>query len=428
MVWTFSASHAESLMAPVSPGGRSLIDRIEEQTGVSIDVELMTPNTLDLRLMTLLRAGDHRETLPDVVHLEILSAAKYLEPDGGGIGLLPLDDHLARSGLLERLMPSRLASWSRGGRVYGIPLGVHPVTLTWRRDLFEAAGLDPAACRSWDELADVLRRYCAYWEAHGRPGVRALELSRTRSDHITLMLQQRGVALVDDEGRPNLRDPHIAPTVAFHAELLAGDTPVAIPTSEGHGRFAGDLVRGDVAMIWTPDWRIEPLESAAPELAGKLAMMPLPPFEPGDARTAPWGGSMLAIPRGVADPDAAFALAERLAASDDALAARRRDAYVVPALRNPMMYVRGAGTSPLYGEQPIRRLYAELAAEAGPERVTPLSLAAAAHLAAIVSRSAEARQSGLRGEALEAQINHWLADAQADLLRRARFASGGARQ
>lgn len=422
VVWTFAAEHVQMLMSPGSADGRSVIEHFQKRTGRSVSIELMPPRSLDLRLMSMLQSeqAPHSDALPDVVQLESLSAAKFLDGAADEIALLPLEGRMARDGLFEHVLPSRLVAWSRHGHVYGVPFDVHPVTLAYRRDLFEAAGLDPAACTTWEELANVLERYCDYWSEHGEPGRRALELARTRSDHLTLMLQQRGIDLVDERGTPSLADPRIAPLIGFCADLLAGERPVAMPTSEGHGRYASELARGEVAMIWTPDWRIAQLEAAAPELAGKLAMMPLPRFEASDARTAVWGGAMLAIPRDAPDSEASWELLKHLAFSDESLAARSAT-YVLPAYLDALDDPANDTPIAFWGGQPIRRLYAQLAREAPAQRLTPLDIAVSAHLASILSRACDGREQGMTGMALQGELARWLAEAQHDLERRADF-------
>jgi hypothetical protein len=202
------------------------------------------------------------------------------------------------------------------------------------------------------------------------------------------------------------------PVIAFYAELLAGERPVAMATSEGHGRWVRDLVRGDVAMIWTPGWRLAHLEAAVPELAGKLAMMPLPRFQPSDARTAVWGSAMLGIPRDTVDVQASWELLAHLAFAGD------------PSLPQFPGEQRHPFLGELYAGAPVSGLYATLAAEARVEPVTPLGIAAAAHLAAMITRAADAREAGVAGSELEAMAQAWLEAAQRDLERRAEFAAG----
>ena len=46
------------------------------------------------------------------------------------------------SSRMAAFVSSRLAPWSKGGHLFGLPLDVHPVSITYRRDLYEQAGVD----------------------------------------------------------------------------------------------------------------------------------------------------------------------------------------------------------------------------------------------------------------------------------------------
>ena len=130
-VWTFSPERAEALRRAVE--GRSRLPA--RGLGSRLSVEAMPARALDLRLMTLLRSWSHADQLPDVVELEVLSAAKFLDDPPQVLGLLPLEGYLARSHALAQALPAaRLDAWRRHGHLYGLPAEVHPTTLTYRRD------------------------------------------------------------------------------------------------------------------------------------------------------------------------------------------------------------------------------------------------------------------------------------------------------
>lgn len=424
-LWTFSAAHAAALRQAGPSGEPSVIERFQQRFGKRVNVELMTPRSLDLRLTTLLRSGSTTSRVPDVVEVESMSAAKFLDAPADEIVLTALDERLEHGGVGNRVLASRLDTWRRGGRLYGMPMDVHPVALAYRRDLFDEAGVDPSGARTWSDLKTALQRYVAYWHGRGVLNVRPLELSRSRSDHLTLMLQQRGVGLIDAQGGPELTDPLLGDTILFYASLVAGKSPVATATSDGYGRWAREFAAGDVAMVWMPDWRLGPLMRSAPQLAGRVALMPLPTFDDGDAPTAVWGGTMLAIPKGTRDPMAAWALLEFVGVSEEALAARRRTSHILPPL--PAMWNRendregDLDSSGYFRGQSINASFAQLAQYAKPERITPLKLAIWAHLAAIVSRAVGFLENGGDADALARELPSWLAAAEEDLRRRAAF-------
>ncbi|MEM6314551.1 MAG: extracellular solute-binding protein [Planctomycetota bacterium] len=330
VVWAFAPTHADTY----------------RDLDVA-DVRLMQTRAIDLRLMT----AASPELLPDVVEIEVNHVDKHIAAGR----LLPLDGLLERAGLADEFAPRTLSAWSRDGVLYGIPQDVHPVTLTYRRDLFEAAGIDLEEPRTWDELAAALRTYTA---ATGKP---ALELPTASASHLRLMLLQRGVDVTND-------GPLVDDTIAFYAGLIRDG--VATDASAGPVGWVQDLERGDLAAFLTPDWRIAYLETDA--LRGKLAMRALPVFNAGDARTSVWGGTMLGIPADHPDPDAAWALLEALLLTDAAHDARFRHTRIVPADATGQAHPAITRANPYFGGQRIGLLYAELADEvpdraAGPD-------------------------------------------------------------
>lgn len=411
VIWTFAQTHADALTSPDAAGVTPL-EAYEQATGTSAAVQQVEPRAMSLRLFGLL-AAERSEDLPDVVQLESATAARFLARPAGTIGLLPLDSYLDRDDLRKRFLPQRLAAWQRNGVTYGLPMDVHPVALAYRVDLWTEAGLDPTTARTWPQFAAICREYADYWQAHGHPERAALELARTRSDHLTLMLQQQRL---DFSG--NLSDPRVAETVWFAANLLADGA--ARPTSEGHGRWARDFAAGDVGVLWMPDWRVAHLERAAPELAGKVGLMPLPTFSEADAPTATWGGTMLAIPATVPDPEAAWRLATFVATSDAVLAGRRRVTTVLPAL--PDRWERTDATDD-YFVTPSRRIFAALAAEIPAFHLSPLTLAASGHLALALAATCDDLEAGVDPETARQNLVDRLETAQRDLDRRADFAA-----
>ena len=212
-------------------------------------------------------------------------------------------------------------------------------------------------------MLGVLR---AYRDRHGRP---ALELPASGASHLVMLLQQRGLQPTDAD-RP-------AAVAVFETYAALLDEGLAGPASAGPVGWVNDLADGRAAVTFTPDWRVKYLD-ARPDLAGRLRMIPLPVFAPGEARTAVWGGTALAIPATAADPDAAWALLDRLAFSGAARSSRAEHTHILPA--DAEAWADFDRPHPLFGGQSVGALYADLADEVPRRVVTPATPAAAAAL------------------------------------------------
>lgn len=412
-VWVFDASHA-GCYRDAGPGGQNLLGLHEKQTRKRVNVSLIPARALDARLISLFQAQRTGHDLPDVVEIEIASTGKFLRGPVGSIPLLPLNNYLRESGLDRRLVANRLATYTKDGVIFGVPADVHPVTITYRRDLFAQAGVDLASAQTWDEFQNKCLAFEAYWREAGDARRRAMELSRSGAGDLMILLLQRGVNLVDADGRLHLADRRVAATMAFYAQMLAGPRAMATPAAAGNLLWARDLAEGRLCAAMTPDWRVRYLKEMAPELAGKVAMMPLPRFEPGDSPTSTWGGTMLAIPRHVTDPDASWRLLEFLLASPDGLAARREHTDILPPLRDALERQRLTAGDAFFGQQPVAALYAELAAYVPANTMQAQTPLASQALAGVLSRAIDLVEAG-QTEGLEDACLQMLVPAQMEL-------------
>jgi arabinosaccharide transport system substrate-binding protein len=98
------------------------------------------------------------------------------------VGFLPLNGYLERSGRLAEILPSRLATWSKDGIIFGIPHDVHPVTITYREDLFREAGIDLASALTWTQFQDKCLAFQRYWAGRGMRYRHAMELHEGNAD------------------------------------------------------------------------------------------------------------------------------------------------------------------------------------------------------------------------------------------------------
>jgi arabinosaccharide transport system substrate-binding protein len=408
VVWVFADDNARTYREPSPDGGPSLIEQFQRQTGKSVQVDLISQRALDVRLISLFMSSANAAESPDLVEIDISSIGKYFRPPVDEVGLLPLNDFLNESAAKDELVQSRLATWSKHGVIFGIPRDVHPVTITYRKDLFDQAGVDLESPLTWSEFQDACLRFQAYWSVHGFPDRRAMELYSTQSEELLLMLLQRHVNLVDARDRIHLADPKVAQTVAFYAQLVAGPRKIAADTIPNYAFAYRDLADGSVCAMITPDWRSGYIKQYAPELAGKLRMRALPIFDPGDSPTSTWGGTMMGIPRSAKDPRAAWKLLEFLCFSPEAVAERNRFSSILPPLKDHWSDAIYQADDPFFGNQPVEQLYVSLARQIPIRYVTPFSLTAQAGLTFVLSRAVAYVKRYDNGDGLPEKCQQWL--------------------
>ncbi len=334
-LWVFADSHARTY--------RSVKDRFEQETAKSVAVDDVG-DSINIRLASLFMAGRTGPALPDAAEIEIGNIGRFFRPPVSDIGFVPLNHYLETSGIrvirtpadpgqsgwnarctsdgkiytfdaghwqpnptrarpdawIDRIIPARFAPWSKDGVIFGVPHDVHPVSLTYREDLFREAGIDLSTAKTWTQFQSDCEAFQNFWRAHGVARRHALELSASASDDLVIMLLQRHLNVVDDRGQIHLADEKVVKTIAFYAQLIAGPHSIGAQTDANTGIWISELERGDIGVFWTPDWRVELMRryGHGDALRGKLRMMALPRFDSEDAPTSTWGGTMIGIPRG----------------------------------------------------------------------------------------------------------------------------------
>jgi arabinosaccharide transport system substrate-binding protein len=418
LVWVFAEIHQKTYAGDGKPSTRpTLVEQFRQRTGKTVGIEMVATRSEDVRLVSMFMS-DSKE-VPDVVELEISSVAKYFRPPTNDIGLLPLNDLLEKSGWMDKIVKARLAPWSKNGVIFGVPHDVHPVTLVYRADLFEQAGIDLPSMKTWPQFRRACLDFQKYWAARGVKNRHAMELMSSSSDHLIPMLLQRHLNPIDGNGKIELGEEKFVETVAFYAECIAGPTNIASQSPAAAGGLARDLIEGNICVFVTPDWRVDYIKEYAPGLAGKMRMMPMPIFEPGDARTATWGGTMMGIPRNCKDPQSAWKLIEFLYLSKEGLAARRQYSSILPpviTLWDDPVYQRG---DPYFGGQQTDLLYIEMAKELPARYITPATAIANGYLSKVIVDAANfVRDHPGEHDALVARCRTWLTGIAGDLRRR----------
>jgi ABC-type glycerol-3-phosphate transport system substrate-binding protein len=417
LMWVFDEQHRRIFEGNASSGGASLIDRFEKETGKTVGIELVSTRAEDIRLVSMFMS-DSRD-VPDLVEIEIGSVVKYFRPPVRDVGLLPLNGFLKQSGWMDQIVKARFAPWSKDGVIFGVPYDVHPVALVYRQDLFEEAGIDLSAMKTWPAFRSACVAFQEYWKAHGASNRHAMELQKSSADHLLPMLLQRHLNPINGEGKIEITQEKFVKTVAFYIECVAGPMNIATQPPSAAGALRSDLLNGNICVLMTPDYRVDQLKELAPELAGKLHMMPMPVFEPGDAPTATWGGTMIGIPRNAKDPQAAWKLIELLYLSKQGAEARQHYTSILPPVMsqwNDPAYQRG---DPYFSGQKIDRLYIELARKLPSRYVSPATSLASGYLSRVILQGCDFVQDHPGDHAaLVARCRAMLVDIRDDLQRR----------
>jgi len=353
-LWTFAKPHADAYL-------KMLPDFERKHPHKRIDIQVVAGEAVTSRLQAAFWSN---LDVPDLVEVEISWAGSFFRGRLESIGFRDLTERIHQTGLWERIVQTRFAPYTTRGRIFGIPHDVHPVMLAYRRDLVENLRIDVDAIRTWDEFVEIGRRVTI-------PGKRfMMELPPAGTSSLEVMLFQRDGGYFDAQGNCTLDNEIAVQTMRYYVPLVAGR--YRIGNDLGGGQiFTRALEDGYYLFMVAPDWRTKVIEQDVPKVAGRMALMPLPAFTAGGRRTSTWGGTMIGITKRCADPELAWELIMHLYLTKEALAQRFRDTNILPPARDLWDHPAYDEPRPFWSNQPLGRLYANLAPQTPPQYTSP---------------------------------------------------------
>jgi arabinosaccharide transport system substrate-binding protein len=157
----------------------------------------------------------------------------------------------------------------------------------------------------------------------------------------------------------------MANAMCRYIRMLNSPQPIAYPGE--WGQEAAEALRQNTVLFYLcPDWLLKQLESDAPDLNGKLKVMPLPAFEKGGRRTSTWGGTGFAITRACKNKDLAWKLAMHLYFNKESMAEQFEKMRVLPVVPEVWKDKRLDKPDAFFSGQPLAREFANVASEVPP--------------------------------------------------------------
>jgi multiple sugar transport system substrate-binding protein len=189
---------------------QALVDRFQQQTGIQVKLSAIAEDQFASQIQSASAAG----TLPDVVgalslgFIHSLAADDIADPDAAA----EVVDSLGRETFSERAL--KLVEVD--GKPAGIPSDTWTMLLTYRKDLFEQAGLQPP--QTFEQIQTAATRL----KQSGRAGIVA---STKPGDGFTqqtfeYLALANGCQLTDDQGNIQLTSPQCVETFRFFGDLI----------------------------------------------------------------------------------------------------------------------------------------------------------------------------------------------------------------
>lgn len=221
------------------------------------------------------------EGVPDIADVELGKWPMFMK---GDVQFLDLTSYIEpyRKDLVE----SRLNIYSKDGKIYGAPSHVGATVMYYNVELLSAAGIDYKTIKTWDDFEQALRtyhtatgKYMTYCETYG-------------AYQFTVLMSEQGASLIDEKGMPTLNGPEALKSAQLIRKWVDEDIIGFIPTGNAdtpEGRAA--VANGDVAALAYPLWYMSRFTDEMPNLAGKIAIAPLPVFDENSYKSVGLGGT-----------------------------------------------------------------------------------------------------------------------------------------
>ncbi len=346
-LWTFLPTSVKHYQPVIDDWNR-------QHPGAPVTIKLLEYSALQRRMLSGFFAGT---PTADLLEIERNIASRAFVGPLDRTGFVDLTDRVRADGLDQEIPAAGFTPWSSRGRIFGLPVGFHPVLLCYRADLVEAAGLDVSQIETWDDYFRVLRPLMADRDGDGHPDRSLISGWTTNGGFLDMLMLQADARLFDDQGRPTLDTPRNAAILARLVLWFAGPDRVAADAPDFSAAGNRQRVEGYVVGTLMPDWLAGAWKTDLPALAGRVKLMPLPAWEPGGRRTSAWGGTMIGIARTAPHVEQQWQLIKALYTSPTLAAANYRDAMIVSPLRRLRSLPFYQEPEPYFGGQRVGQLF-----------------------------------------------------------------------
>lgn len=220
---------------------------------------------------------------------------------------------LAQSGAAADLAPLVTSRWSQadrddifvragldaarqGNRVLALPLFHGASVIYYRKDLFRAAGIDPATLTTWDALLDAARRLTRMRDGRVETWGFGLPLSPEKTESTPLLIRlAEGQRALFENCRARFANPTGAAALRFTAELItqhrvAPREALTLNVDDITDQFAA----GRYAMAISSSLRMSGIQRAATFDRNEIGILPWPSIEAGAAAPMPVSGWWIA--------------------------------------------------------------------------------------------------------------------------------------
>jgi multiple sugar transport system substrate-binding protein len=224
---------------------------------------------------------------PDVIVCHQANLLNYV-PNGS---LLPLDEYVSKN-TLDDFQTAPLSACRFGGKLYSLPLDVHPIVMYYNKDILKQAGIDkiPASADEFVAACKTIKEKTGKWglAIDNTTGTyKAYTLTRL---FFSMMIQQGGSFLTADNKKANFNNAYGETALNWLKDMV--NKYQVNPNELDYDAAMNMFKLGDAAFYFNGVWATGTLEKVD---GLNFAASPLPAFY-GTEGWAWCGSHTLAIP------------------------------------------------------------------------------------------------------------------------------------
>jgi multiple sugar transport system substrate-binding protein len=218
--------------------------------------------------------------------------------------------------LTDKAMPYKQdmmeTAWSQvefDARVWGAPADVNPGWVVYNKEIFDEYGIAVSSIETWSDMIEV-------GKVLKNHGIDLLQLhvpaGTWGTNHFTMFLNSRGGNIFDKDGKVTRNNQLAKETLEFYYNL----SEYAMLVPQGDPSIWSAFKDGKVATYVHNAGMAAVLKQSAPELAGKMRVMPWPKWSAdAPSTTGQWGGAVWVIPKQSPKQEAAWRFIEYMSFS-----------------------------------------------------------------------------------------------------------------
>jgi multiple sugar transport system substrate-binding protein len=217
------------------------------------------------KITSAIQAGE-----PPDIHFSIPDLTVAIKETGA---VQPVEDIVEEIDSSHPFLQAAVQPYESEGHTWAVPVFGMIQMLWYRKDMFEAAGLDPESPpRNWDEL----RQYSEQLTQGDKYGIGITSSKHLYTDQefYTFMITNGGKDLFSDDGSVAFDQPHNVETLAFYKELSQFSPPGSNSWTWAEPQAA--LNNGTLAMAIEKGQFLGPFEEESGRPAEDLGVAPVP--------------------------------------------------------------------------------------------------------------------------------------------------------